>query len=62
MGRYRKGLVAAAGLLAQAVAAGIIPAPYDKWAAIFLAALTAAGVYAVPNTIRGPLTAREVLK
>jgi hypothetical protein len=49
MGKYRKGLIAAAGLLGQLVAAGMIPAPYDKWAAVVLAALTAAGVYAVPN-------------
>jgi hypothetical protein len=50
MDRYRKGLIAGAGLLGQLVAAGLIPAPYDKWAAVVLAALTAAGVYAVPNT------------
>jgi hypothetical protein len=49
MDRYRKGIVAAAGLLGQLVAAGIIPAPYDKWAMAVLAALTALGVYAVPN-------------
>lgn len=49
MDRYRKGLVAAAGMLGQLVAAGLIPEPWDKWAVVVLAALTAAGVYAVPN-------------
>jgi len=50
MDKYRKGLVAVAGLAGQLVAAGMIPAPYDKWVAVVLAALTALGVYAVPNT------------
>lgn len=48
-GRYRKGLYALAGLLAQGLNAGLVPAPYDKWVAVVLAALAAAGVVAASN-------------
>lgn len=59
MARYRKALIAAAGLIAQIIAAGAVPAPYDKWAAVVLALLVAAGVYQVPNDHR-PAAARPL--
>ena len=49
MDRYRKALVAVAGLAGQALVLGLIPAPYDKYVSVILAALTALGVYAAPN-------------
>jgi hypothetical protein len=52
MSKYRKGIVAAAGALASAVAAGLVPDPWDKWAMVVLAVCTAMGVYSVPNTTR----------
>lgn len=51
--RARKFLVAAAGLIAQVVASGVLDEPeYDAvrvWVQAGLAVLTAAGVYQVPN-------------
>lgn len=49
LAQIRKTLVGLAGALATAVAGGFIPAPYDKWASIAMAVLTALGVYQVPN-------------
>ena len=45
----RKFAAAIAGALAQAVAAGVLPEQYAKWAAVAIAIATALGVYAVPN-------------
>jgi len=47
--RARKFLVALLGFAASAVAAGIVPEPYDQWVTVAVAGLTALGVYRVPN-------------
>ncbi len=49
MAKYRKFIVAGAGFAAEALVLGLVPAPYDKWVTIGLAALTALGVRQVPN-------------
>jgi hypothetical protein len=46
----RKFGVGLLGALATAAAAGLVPAPYDRWAPVVIALATALGVYAVPNT------------
>jgi len=50
MSRYRKAAAAAAGVLAQLVAAGAIPEQWRPWASVVLAVATALGVYAAPNS------------
>ena len=45
----RKALVAVAAIIAQLLALGLLPDPYDKYASAALAFLTAIGVYMVPN-------------
>lgn len=59
MSRYRKAWVAVAGALAQvavvldqALADGTLPPAWVPWVRVALAALTAVGVYAVPNAPR----------
>lgn len=49
--KARKALVAAGGALASLVALGVLPSPYQEIAVAVLAALTATGVYAIPNTL-----------
>ena len=49
LARYRKFLVALAGVLAQAVNQGLVEGTAAQWVTIILAALTAAGVVATPN-------------
>ena len=46
---YRKGIVAAVGLVAQALAAGLLTGTAATWAQVLLAIATALGVYGVPN-------------
>ena len=50
---YRKAVVAVLGIACQLAAAGVLPPTWQPWAAVVLAAGTAAGVYAAPNR---PLT------
>lgn len=45
----RKALVAVVGVVAQLVAVGVLSGSALHWAQVVLAALAAAGVYAVPN-------------
>jgi hypothetical protein len=45
----RKAAVAALGLAAQVAALGLLPEAWKPWAAVIVAAATAAGVYQVPN-------------
>lgn len=57
--QVRKAAVAAAGIVGQVVAAGVIPDSYLPWTSILIAVLTAVGVYGVPNapidqTTKGP--------
>lgn len=47
---YRKFLVALAGVAAQAVNLGLVHGTAAEWVSVTLAALTAAGVVATPNT------------
>jgi len=49
MTNVRKALAAAAGLLAQIIAAGVFSGSAQAWAQIGLAAVTAIGVYLIPN-------------
>lgn len=49
LAQVRKAAVAAAGIVGQVVAAGVIPDRYLPWTSILIAALTAVGVYGVPN-------------
>jgi len=49
MNAYAKGLIAAIGALAQAVNVTALPDSWHSWAAVVFAALTALGVYQVPN-------------
>jgi hypothetical protein len=44
-----KALVALATAISEALALGLVPAPYDKWAVVTLAVLGAYGVFRVPN-------------
>lgn len=46
---YRKAVVAVVGLIAQAVALGLVPAADVKYATALVAAATALGVYGVSN-------------
>lgn len=46
----RKALVAFVSALTTAVAVGLVPDPYNKWALIVVVVLGTFGVYAVPNT------------
>lgn len=50
MNEFRKAQVALAGVVGQVVAAGVLHGTAQAWAQIVLAVVTAAGVYAVPNT------------
>ena len=54
LAKVRKLVVAGIGALAQAVAAGLLPAKYEAWGAVILALATALGVYAVPNAPTAP--------
>lgn len=47
---YRKYAVALAAAITEALALGLLPSPFDKYAAAVLAFLSAAGVRAVSNT------------
>jgi hypothetical protein len=47
-----KFMVALAGVVAQIVAAGLVPAAYEPWVAVVLALLTALGVREVPNKVK----------
>lgn len=49
MSQYRKALVAIAGVVAQAVALGVLNGTVLHWANVLLAVLTALGVYGVAN-------------
>ena len=44
-----KFLVALAGVVAQVIALGLVPARYEPWAAVAVALFTALGVYQVKN-------------
>lgn len=46
----RKFGVALIGVIATLTAQGLIPEPYDKWAAVLVALGTALGVYTAENT------------
>jgi len=48
--RIRKALVAVAGVVAQAVALGVLPPAWQPWGAVLVALATALGVYATPNS------------
>lgn len=50
----RKAGVAVVGGLAEALSLGLLPEPWSKWAAVIVAAATAAGVYGVGNKDRTP--------
>lgn len=52
----RKAAVAVLGLIAQAVALGVLTGVPLHWAQVVLAAATAAGVYQVPNAPKPPAT------
>ncbi len=54
--RVRKALVAVAGFAATLLAAGALDPDVAPWVQAGLAALTAAGVYAVPNKQTPPAT------
>ena len=43
--KFRTAAVALLGFLASALAAGILPSPYDQWAAIVLAIASVLGVH-----------------
>lgn len=49
VGQVQKFLVGLAGLGGQMVNAGVVPEAWKPWVSVALAAVTAAGVYAVPN-------------
>jgi hypothetical protein len=49
--QFRKYLIAAAGYVAALLAYGLIPDPYDKYAAALLAFLASVGVGVVPNVL-----------
>ena len=49
LAQIRKAAVAAVGLLAEALNAGLVHGTAARWAAVVIAAATAAGVYGVPN-------------
>jgi hypothetical protein len=61
--RARKALVAALGAVASLVSLGVLPSPYQEIALAVLAVATAAGVYAIPNTLtrRQETTLRQEL-
>lgn len=48
----RKALVAVAGVAAQLVALGVLSGSALHYAQVVLAVLTAAGVYAAPNSVK----------
>jgi hypothetical protein len=50
----RKAAAAVVGLVAQAFAAGLLPESWRPWAAVVIAAGTAAGVYGVPPNEPAP--------
>ena len=54
-GPYRKGILAALGVLAQVAATATLPPELEPWAPVVIALAVALGVYAVPNeeTYRG---------
>ena len=52
--KYRKLLVAAAGLIAQIINLNVASGTVRDWLVAALAALTAVGVYTVPNTPASP--------
>lgn len=56
--RYRKGITAAAGALAQVVSFGFLNGTALHVASVALAVLTALGVVAVPNARPFPVTAK----
>ncbi len=58
--RIRKTLVALAGFAATLLAAGVLDPDVAPWVQAGLAALTAAGVYAVPNAPAQPRTGDPV--
>lgn len=49
LAQARKALVAAAGVVAELVAAGVLSGSVEHYAQLALAVLAAVGVYAVPN-------------
>lgn len=49
LNHYRKAIAAVVGAAATAVSLGLLGDPWDKWLAVVVAFVTAAGVYAVPN-------------
>ena len=51
--RYRKLLVAAAGVIAQIINLNLVAGSLRDWLIVALAALTALGVYRVPNAAPG---------
>lgn len=50
MTSYRKLIAALVGAAGEATALGLLNGTASKWSAVVVAFLTAAGVYAVPNT------------
>lgn len=53
MKAYRKLIAALVGAATTAVALGLLPDASAKWVAVFVAFVTAAGVYKVPNDDTG---------
>ena len=49
LAEVRKTVAAVVGILAQALALGLLPVPYSTWATAVLAFATVAGVYQVKN-------------
>lgn len=49
-GAMRKALTAVVGALLIAVSQGLLPSAVGDWTAVVVSALTAAGVYVLPNT------------
>ena len=50
MSEYSKLIVALVGAIGVAVSQGLLPDEVNSWLTVVVAFLTAAGVYAVPNT------------